>query len=557
MTTDFTSLIRTKIASLGLIEKSYQVDIVQDVLSSYIDEKITNIILSASTGTGKSVIAILVSECLSEILNNNLKATILMDKNSLLHQYEDRMISSNLNFVPIKGNKNYICSVLSKEKGKANSCIFYAARKNKELKEELELKGICQDCEYKNSRQKMINADYVLTNYSYFFVSALFSKTLKKRLLTVFDEAHLLNDIFANHMSIYLSQKNLDEIEKDLQFIDSNDVINSCKSYINNLSLFLKIENMSKEQACSIMLFLYNTLAGYFSSAAIESLNVMNFPKYIGLSNLNEKYFGLGCKLDDFVKYNYEHVYDKNDEEMSIKPIFVNNLFEHFTKISTYNLFMSATINKEFFDKTVKLSNTTKFIKAKSVFEKRAKVIKFLNLESLNYTSMNDKKVLKKINEVCLEIVKQNSSDKGIILTPNFKITKHIAKFLDKKKILVYEHEQDEKMELSYKDFKKEKEPCVLISPSIFEGIDLPDETARYEIFIKAPYPSLGDKRIKYICEKHSDIYKTTTLFKMIQGFGRTVRNENDYSVCYCIDKNLHRLFYSNENLWKDEFKVY
>ena len=72
----------------------------------------------------------------------------------------------------------------------------------------------------------------------------------------------------------------------------------------------------------------------------------------------------------------------------------------------------------------------------------------------------------------------------------------------------------------------------------------------------KAPYPSLGDKRIKYIFDNYNDIYKTYTIYKIIQGFGRSTRHENDYSITFCLDTNLKRLFYDKMNYWKNEFNI-
>ena len=96
----------------------------------------------------------------------------------------------------------------------------------------------------------------------------------------------------------------------------------------------------------------------------------------------------------------------------------------------------------------------------------------------------------------------------------------------------------------------------VLISPSLFEGIDLPNDYSRFQIFVKAPYPSLSNKRIKYIFEKYPDIYETMTLYKVIQGFGRSTRSNTDYSITYALDRNIARLFFNSKNKWKDEFKV-
>jgi len=96
----------------------------------------------------------------------------------------------------------------------------------------------------------------------------------------------------------------------------------------------------------------------------------------------------------------------------------------------------------------------------------------------------------------------------------------------------------------------------VLISPSLFEGVDLPDDASRFQIIVKAPYASLGDNRIKYIAENHKDIYSLNTILKIVQGCGRSVRSQNDHCTTYFLDNNIRWLWNSDDNIWKNEFET-
>jgi len=66
---------------------------------------------------------------------------------------------------------------------------------------------------------------------------------------------------------------------------------------------------------------------------------------------------------------------------------------------------------------------------------------------------------------------------------------------------------------------------------------------------IKAPFPSLADKRISTILDKYPKIYNTITLFKIIQGLGRSTRHKDDRSISYCFDQNIKRLFDEEMNI--------
>ena len=71
---------------------------------------------------------------------------------------------------------------------------------------------------------------------------------------------------------------------------------------------------------------------------------------------------------------------------------------------------------------------------------------------------------------------------------------------------------------------------------------------------MKAPYPALGDKRMKYIADMMPHIYRFITLLKIIQACGRSVRNPTDYCMTYMLDTKISDLWFSGDNIWKNEF---
>jgi Rad3-related DNA helicase len=90
----------------------------------------------------------------------------------------------------------------------------------------------------------------------------------------------------------------------------------------------------------------------------------------------------------------------------------------------------------------------------------------------------------------------------------------------------------------------------------MFEGVDLPGNLSRFQVIVKAPYPSLADKRMKFILDKYQSLYNLIATMKLVQGAGRSVRSADDYAVTYCLDQNAQRLFSSSQNIWKDEFNL-
>jgi Rad3-related DNA helicase len=70
-------------------------------------------------------------------------------------------------------------------------------------------------------------------------------------------------------------------------------------------------------------------------------------------------------------------------------------------------------------------------------------------------------------------------------------------------------------------------------------GVDLPDDLARFQIIIKLPYPSLGDKRIKYMFDNDRQWYVNKMLTYLVQACGRGIRHQEDHCTTYILDGNV------------------
>ncbi|WP_407305329.1 helicase C-terminal domain-containing protein, partial [Acinetobacter sp.] len=147
--------------------------------------------------------------------------------------------------------------------------------------------------------------------------------------------------------------------------------------------------------------------------------------------------------------------------------------------------------------------------------------------------------------------------ERGIVLAPSFAVVESLAETLRMMKggYKVFEHVRGEKLAELLEQFKAYSGgPAVLLTPSGFEGLDLPGSLSRYTIIVKAPYASLGDKRIKVILETYPMIYAEAALMKIVQGAGRSVRSQDDYATTYILDTAAQKLWRNNE--WADEFEV-
>ena len=93
----------------------------------------------------------------------------------------------------------------------------------------------------------------------------------------------------------------------------------------------------------------------------------------------------------------------------------------------------------------------------------------------------------------------------------------------------------------------KESENGILVSASMWEGVDLKDDLARWCILFKCPYPFMGDKRVQSLMKLKRSWYGSKTVAKILQGLGRCVRSETDHAKIYCVDSKIRQTLERNK----------
>jgi Rad3-related DNA helicase len=291
-----------------------------------------------------------------------------------------------------------------------------------------------------------------------------------------------------------------------------------------------------------------------------SSRSYQNNPDPARLVKLENKWKRFGDAHIDIKndKENYvinDPLYDENKKFKSILivPLDISDYVEQFFDISL-RVFMSATIDKEGFCENMGFDpkNVAYIDTPYSPFPINNRKIEFLNIAKLSKArgTINDElNVIKKIDE----LLTKHSNERGLILTSSFSRCVDIKSnlsALNKKRVRIC-HSMNEygKTQNEVLDEHAKSENGVLLSSSLWEGVDLRDELSRFQIIAKTPYPNLGDKRVQIKKKKFPLWYRSQTITKMLQGFGRSVRNENDWAVTYVMDSTARDLL----DNWKDK----
>jgi len=74
-------------------------------------------------------------------------------------------------------------------------------------------------------------------------------------------------------------------------------------------------------------------------------------------------------------------------------------------------------------------------------------------------------------------------------------------------------------------------------------------DTVNRKIIAKVPYPNYTEKRVKAKMEKFPLWYTSQTLTKILQGFGRSIRSEDDWARTYVLDSAVNNVFFKGQGM--------
>ena len=131
-------------------------------------------------------------------------------------------------------------------------------------------------------------------------------------------------------------------------------------------------------------------------------------------------------------------------------------------------------------------------------------------------------------------ILDKNKEHKGIIHTSNYELSRWVSDSI-KDKLLIF-HDSKTREESLAKHLRSQLN-TIIVSPSMFTGVDLKDDFSRFQLILKIPFPNLISKKIKRRLEMKPEWYNWRTLIDLLQAYGRSIRNEEDWAETYILDE--------------------
>lgn len=468
-------------------------------------EKKKYVVLEAPTGTGKSPIGITVGRLFGRTHYLTIQK-ILQDQYA--KDFKDLFV--------MKGRGNYRCIIDTSESCATAIC--------KTSTKEVECRG---ECIYTRALRKAELNPITLHNFdSFYYQKILFTK----RNLMVIDEAHNIEQKFMNFISFTIDNKIIPVVIPKI--LNINDVHEFCIHY--------------KEVVWSLMATLEKEKEDGLTKERLRLLD--------DLTRLHDKLgiFITSREGENPINYVFEITKTTDLTKILLKPIevgsFTHRVYDWCDKI----LFMSATIlNAEQFayNSGIPLEEM-EFINIESNFPIENRPIYYTKELDLKYATMQQE--MPKVPKIINKYLKMYTGEKGIIHTHTNRIVDYIRRTIKSSRLLF----KDDFISVnSLLEAHARSKDSVIVASGFHEGLDLKDDLARFQIIMKVPYPSLGDKQIKARMEIDKNYYGYLTGLKMVQSYGRGVRTKEDWCDTYVIDKNFKKFYGMNKKMLPDWFR--
>ncbi len=397
-----------------------------------------------------------------------------------------------------------------------------------------------ESCSYYLQKYEALVAPHSLWNYHAFFQIMKFNKKLFEdyldRKVSIFDEAHKIEDQIIQFVGFDIFAGQITECN-----------LNSEKYDFTDLDSMIKLtDDMAYSYAKQI-------------KDIKESTIFQNKPDFELITRLERRYdksaqakIDIMGDKDNFIVNDPMKDFNGNFRTISVKPIDVSKFAKTFFE-TEYQIFMSATINKQSFCENMGFDkDEVAFVDTpKSPFPIEHRQIDLLNIRRLSYgsTEEDELEVIKTIDR----ILDEHSTERGLILTSSIPRCQKILRFLSPKNTrrirICHSANKDGKTQDEVISEHASDPTGVLLSSSLWEGVDLKDDLSRFQIIAKVPYPNYKEKRTKAKMDKFPLWYTSQTLTKLLQGFGRSIRSNDDWAKTYVLDTAVNNVFFKAQQM--------
>lgn len=522
------------------VPRPEQEQAIEAALKAFLENDKKFFILEAGTGVGKSAIGLTLARVLNERLSHTEEfargSYFLTTQRVLQEQYENDFGHPNGKMTSVYSSKNYQC-----EYHKKNDCRTSQQMLRTEDKSSRFFKKCTADCLYKREKKLFLESPESVTNFPYFIMESTYSGKITPRNFLVVDEAHNAESVLTKFVEISVSQYFCDKVVK-------------CKwpGKITPVAFYKWLRDVYNPKLQKQILYFEQQLENLGLKSRVKDLAAIAL-KYDMLKSHSNK---LTLFLEDYSSDNWVMEVGETEKRgyvrVTYRAIDVSKYAETYLfRMGRKVLLMSATIlNAKGFAKSMGIAEDDyDSISIASPFPVENRPIIHANIGSFSAKVIDF--TLPRAKDAVKAILAEHKGEKGIIHCHTYKIANYLKRTVRSKRILT--HNSDNRDEILHKHITS-KEPTVLLTPSMTEGVDLKGDASRFQIIVKVPYPYLGDPIIRKRMNKNEKWYPMQTAMTIVQAYGRSVRSMDDSAVTYILDSDWKRFYRQNKDVFPAGF---
>lgn len=547
-----------------------QRETITSIIEAYIEDPESTVVIDAPTGTGKSLIAMWCSYIFKEM---GKRGYLLTSDLSLQDQYEHDFYKFKLGWPSIRGIDNYDCH----ENGLKFSLGECRMRNMSYDQAEKQL-PCAVSCDYIQTRKRSIDMPVTLLNYSFWLIqrNMVAKRAIERdieppfgqRDFVFFDEAHQIDQIVQNHFTPKIPNTLVESLMEMRKFLKS---VSLEYPHVTPVILQELVNDLFRSQDKNVLFLKLKQLKKYLHAYRktkndVDKLAKKQFGKSLEFKPMTGKWrkaYGrydfikdIYCKIDDYLEIIKDAgvdsiVFDQQEKEVRFMCIKESKMIQKYLhEQAGFKVFMSATIGSPQDFVRIMGIEKAKLIRLDEQFSYQKSPIIFVNKYKLSFRERE--KNFKHVADMLDKIIAKHNGQRGIIHTGSYQFSTQILEHSKyRSRLIKYTDSRQKKMSI---EAFKSNPGSILIGPSILEGLDLKDDTSRFQVFFKVPYPSLGDPLIKAKLQAQPNWYNWKTVISLLQGVGRSVRNENDWAVTYILDACFESLLMT-PNTFPESFK--
>jgi ATP-dependent DNA helicase DinG len=502
------------------------------------------VIIEAGTGVGKSAIGVCISRALSNWLPSKDEykrgAYFLTTQKILQEQYLDDFGGCKGPMTSIKSSSNYQCKYHKKQScGEGQRLLKLEQDKTSRF-----FRTCSFSCNYKEEKGKFMESPESITNFSYFLAETTYAGKLLPRDVLVVDEAHNSDGELSKFIEVSVSEK----------FAQTVLNLQMPKTLTTERAAFEWIKNVYITKLTSHL----KHIESMFEQHAGLREKVKEFDALSRQIEMLDKHM---CKVNRFIDlfdednwvFNITETEDQKTRRLEFKPIDISPYSEQaLFKFGRKVLMLSATIlNQRAFCESLGIPlESAAFISLPSPFPVENRPVLASSIGKMSAGEIDN--TLPKLAEAVRQILAAHPNEKGIIHCHSYKVSSYIMKNIRNKRLLTHKSEDREDV---LNQHISSKEPTVLVTPSMTEGVDLKGDLSRFQIICKVPYPYLGDKLVQKRMRKWSWWYPLQTAKTIIQSLGRSIRSADDHAVSYILDSDWDRFYGQQRDMFPESFR--